>query len=636
MEKMSEVKAMYSFHFLGLTDDQAFALCELQKELPFSVAKTGIRVTVRAGEFNALEKNGGDILLTYAAPHAFFRVLAMLPRFARGEDRAWKETVDFDLLCYMADMSRNGVYHISAAKKMIRILALCGYDSLMLYTEDTYEIPEYPYFGYMRGRFTKEELKEIDAYAARFGIEVIPCIQTLAHLYGMLQWPAFGNVLDNGDIMLVGEEKTYALIEAMLKTCRECFRSSRINIGMDEAHTLGLGKYLDRNGYRPKPEIMIEHLSRVTELCKKYGYQPMMWSDMFFRMQFHGAYYIREGEIGEKVRKLVPPEVALIYWDYYSRDLRIFEHMVKCHQQFDNPVYFAGGISRWYGFAPFNALSMASAHVQMSVCTEKNVRNVIVTAWGDNGSESSQFCVLPTLLYYSEWMYGKREPAREFLDLRCREIFDLGLDDLLVLDAPNDMGSDSFGKDALVTPSKYLLYNDLFMGMMDLNLDPDTVADACRRNADRLKAHVKHERWGYIYETLYRLCDLLTEKSDCSVRIRRAYRAGDRETLRTIAEREIPLMDKKLSAFTEAFRRQWYSENKTFGFEIQEMRLGGMRERWASCADRLLGYLDGRYDRIEELEQEQLPFQKGVSETNPYVKHTRSCFFETTPAKIES
>ena len=626
---------MMSFHFLGLTEDQTFAICELREDLPFAVRETGMNVTVCAGNVNALEKRENGILLTYAKPHAFFRVLTMLPRFAEEKAQKWLENADFDMLCYMADMSRNGVYNIPAAKKMLRILALCGYDSMMLYTEDTYEIPEYPYFGYMRGRFTKDEMKEIDAYAARFGMEVIPCIQTLAHLYGILQWPAFQDVLDNGDIMLAGEEKTYELVGAMLKTCRECFRSKRINLGMDEAHMLGLGKYLDRNGYHPKPEIMLAHLSRVVAICKKYGYEPMIWSDMFFRMQFHGTYRVREGEVSEDVRRLVPPEVALVYWDYYSLDHQIFEHMVQCHQQFDNPIYFAGGISRWYGFAPFNALSMDSAKIQMSVCCEKNIRNVIVTAWGDNGSESSEFCVLPTLLYYSEWMYGKREPDSAYLDARCKEVFDLGLDDLLVLDTPNDMGGDYFKQGTLVTPCKYLLYNDLFLGLMDLNLDPKTVADACRKNVERLKAYVGHQRWGYMYETLCRLCDLLVEKSDCSVRIRRAYRTGDRETLRTIAKGEIPLMSKKLDAFIEAFRNQWYLENKTFGFEIQEMRLGGMRERWASVAERLIGYLDGKYDRIEELEQEQLPFQKGFSETNPYIKHGTTCF-ETTPAKINS
>ena len=626
---------MDRFQFSGLDEDQTFALAELRGDLLFEVAADGVPVTVRPGAVNTLEKTADGIRLTFAGPNAFFRLLPALPAFAAGTARTKNEGEAPDLLCYMADMSRNGVYNLPAAKRMIRTLALCGYNALMLYTEDTYEIPEYPYFGYQRGRFTRAEWKELDAYAARFGMEIIPCIQTLAHLTGILQWPAFRDVLDNADILLAGEEKTYRLVDAMLRVCRECFRSNRINVGMDEAHTLGLGKYLDRNGYRPKPQIMIEHLSRVVELCRKYGYEPMMWSDMFFRMQFGGAYYVREGEISEQVRDLVPPEVTLVYWDYYSLDEQIFSHMVRCHKQFHNPLCFAGGASRWYGFAPLNGLSMESAKIQMSVCTRERIRSVIVTAWGDEGSESSQFSVLPTLLYYAEWLYGKKEPDPAALDARCRETFGLGLDDLLVLDCPNDMGGDYFGKGVLVNPSKYLLYNDLLLGLMDQNMDPDTVADAFRRDRDRLETYVADPRWGYIYRTLARLCDLLVEKSDCSVRVRRAYRSGDRAALREIAEREIPLMCEKLTAFIEAFRAQWYLENKTFGFEIQELRLGGLRERWLSVKERLLGYLEGRYAAVEELEQEQLPFKPGVAEGNPYTRCGDPLFL-TTPAKKRS
>lgn len=64
-----------------------------------------------------------------------------------------------------------------------------GMNVLMLYTEDTYEVPGEPYFGSYRGRYTKAEIQEMDAYASMFGIELVPCIQTLAHLHNALKWP---------------------------------------------------------------------------------------------------------------------------------------------------------------------------------------------------------------------------------------------------------------------------------------------------------------------------------------------------------------------------------------------------------------------------------------------------------------
>ena len=59
-------------------------------------------------------------------------------------------------------------------KLMLRKMALMGMSVAMLYTEDTYEIPQQPYFGYLRGRYTQQQLRELDRYAADLGIELIP------------------------------------------------------------------------------------------------------------------------------------------------------------------------------------------------------------------------------------------------------------------------------------------------------------------------------------------------------------------------------------------------------------------------------------------------------------------------------
>ena len=135
----------------------------------------------------------------------------------------------FNSLGNMVDCSRNAVLNISSVKRFIKISALLGFNTIQLYTEDTYEIESEPYFGHLRGRYTKAELAEIDEYATGFGIEVIPCIQTLAHLTTTLRWPQMEEFTDTEDIMLVGDDKTYAFIDAMLKTCLECFRSRKIN-----------------------------------------------------------------------------------------------------------------------------------------------------------------------------------------------------------------------------------------------------------------------------------------------------------------------------------------------------------------------------------------------------------------------
>ena len=177
---------------------------------------------------------------------------------------------DFKRFGLMMDMSRNSVMNMASLKKLIPAMADMGYNFVMLYTEDTYEIPEEPYFGHFRGRYTQAELKDFVAFCEGYGMEVIPCIQTLAHLNGLMRWPRFQRICDCNDILLAEEEKTYELIDKMFKSVKECFKSDVIHVGLDEAHMLGLGKYLDRHGF-PNMEATY-HITRDGIMTINFAY----------------------------------------------------------------------------------------------------------------------------------------------------------------------------------------------------------------------------------------------------------------------------------------------------------------------------------------------------------------------------
>lgn len=169
----------------------------LQEEWNKTEQKAGdvfsdVRVTVKFHEGMELEvkRMKADVEIDCHEPAHFFRglnwVLNHLEK-AEGESEK-KEKAYFAGNGLMLDCSRNAVFTVEKVKAMIRILAKLGLNRLLLYTEDTYEVPELPYFGVYRGRYSREEIREIDEYAQIFGIELIPCIQTLAHLHNALKW----------------------------------------------------------------------------------------------------------------------------------------------------------------------------------------------------------------------------------------------------------------------------------------------------------------------------------------------------------------------------------------------------------------------------------------------------------------
>ena len=118
----------------------------------------------------------------------------------------------------MLDCSRNAVANLDSLREWIDLTAGLGFTTLMLYTEDTYELAENPYFGYLRGRYSKEDLKEVDAYAASKHMELIPCIQTLAHLRTLKRWPEYAPHFDAEDILLIDDDRVYALIDQIFST----------------------------------------------------------------------------------------------------------------------------------------------------------------------------------------------------------------------------------------------------------------------------------------------------------------------------------------------------------------------------------------------------------------------------------
>ncbi len=364
------------------------------------------------------------------------------------------------------DCSRNAVPTVEFAKKALRLYALMGYNALQLYTEDTYEIEGEPYFGYLRGRFSQEELRELDGYAGELGIELIPCIQVLAHLGSIFKFSCYQDVRDCHDILLCGEEKTYRLIEKMIATVSSCFTSRRINIGMDEAHMVGLGKYLDKNGYRNRFDILFEHLEKVCAIAEKHGMQPMMWSDMFFRLCNRGEYYLtseQKATMPENILNNLPKNISLVYWDYYHFGADVYRNMLDAHRQFNREIWFAGAAQNWGSISPSNGRSIKMNATALPECSKAGVSHIIITTWGDDGGEAAYLSVLPTLAHAASLAWG----MTDMKDIRAFFLTLTGIrfDDFMAMDAVKLMCGVLDNAEA--NPNKYLLYNDPLLGEFD-------------------------------------------------------------------------------------------------------------------------------------------------------------------------
>lgn len=420
-----------------------------------------------------------------------------------------------------------------------------------------------------------------------------------------MRHPAYEKIVDVNDILLVDEPATYDFIDKIFATLSKTFTSRNVNIGMDEAHMVGRGKYMDKHGYADRYDLLIRHLHKVSEIAEKYGFKAHMWSDMFFRLASNGDYY-DECVIPEKIKKCLPDNVDLTYWDYYHTEKSFYDQMIDKHSEFGHDVWFAGGTWTWNGFAPLFSLTVDTMKPAMQSVIEKNVQNVLITMWGDDGKECSYFSMLHGLYairQYADGNFDEQAIADGF-----EKTFGVSYADFALLDLPNR----PYGKRVQNSGSvaKTLLYTDPFMGWLDKNVSCHP-AFTYGENAVRLEQAVSRAKeYGYIFDCLSKLCRVLEIKAELGLRTRKAYRDNDRKTLKNIV-RELTILYDRLESFHQSFYVLWNKENKPQGFEIHDARIGGVMRRVLTCKQRLQAYLMNEIEKIEELEEEILYYFDG-------------------------
>ena len=245
----------------------------------------------------------------------------------------------------------------------------------------------------------------------------------------------------------------------------------------------------------------------------------------------------------------------------------------------------------------------------LDACKKHGVDSVFLTMWGDDGAECSKRSLLPSLYYLAEYARGNKD--EENIKRGFMRFSGIDFDRFMQIDSPNDiLGLDKYPKN----PSKYMLYSDYFNGFLDYTIKPEA-AKKYAEYAENLDTTAKKSRkYGYIFKTAAKLCRVLEIKYSLGYRTREAYLRGDKDTLRQLAENEYREVERRIRAFASAFSEQWMRENKPHGFDVQDMRLGGLIHRTAACRKRIIDYVNGKTDKIDELCEKILPF--GEKETS--------------------
>lgn len=560
--------------------------------------------------------------IEYRRPCDAFRALGCLLAGFCPEGGAFEQRCAFDSLGVMLDVSRNAVLRPESLESLLRSFALMGINSVQLYMEDVYALPDEPFFGYGRGAYTPDELRRIDDYGNALGIEVIPCIQTLGHLEQILQWPAYSEIADVRGVLLAEDEQTYRLIGKMLDTVSSCFRTRSVHIGMDEAHGVGQGRYRKLHGEKRPFDVLNIHLKKVTEMCVSRGLKPMMWSDMYFRLgSATNDYYDKDSRIPEEIIGEISKEVEMVYWDYYHEDASFYEEWIDRHRSLGKEPLFASGAWSWGRLWTCLDHAFRTNAAGMKAARKKNLRNAFITVWGDDGAEVHPFSILPAIQYFAELAYTA-EP-----DMACLEkLFSVACGSTFagcVLAAEIDTIPSIKGcPTSYANFGKWILWHDPVFSFLDCQI-PEELPLHYRSLAASLELLEENDPSKALQFPAL-LARTLAGKAQLHLEVKKCYRQGNVEGMRRLLSEVLAPTIQHFSDLWKRHKAAWHEWHKPFGWEVIEGRYAGTAARLESLGEIMGRWIGDPAARVPEFEGETARVRPENAYPEMYFTYKRS------------
>ncbi len=341
--------------------------------------------------------------------------------------------------------------------------------------------------------------------------------------------------------------------------------------------------------------MFIDHINRIVEIVKPYGFELMMWSDMFFHMA-GGNYKSNDIAFTENVLDNVPRGVQQVFWEYSSTDEGIFDRVIKKHYELTDRVIFAGGIHTWIGPAPAYGVTIKSTKAALTACIANRVSGVFATVW-HNGAEASLITAMYGIQLYAEMDYTGMFNEAE-AKVRFKYLCGADADDFIAMEKADHPDGLIYEKAGICNASRYLLYNDPLIGLLDKHADGvDTHCYYKALKEEFSKRGTSDGLFAEAFKLFYATINVLELKSDFGIRLKQAYKAADSTKLDALYQ-ETYEIGRRLEILRKVHRQSWMYYNKPFGFEMFDMIYGALIMRFDTVRFHLDLHREDRTYRI--------------------------------------
>jgi hexosaminidase len=278
---------------------------------------------------------------------------------------------DWPSLAYratMVDMSEGPLLRVADIKRQIDLMARWKNNQYFFYNETSIELEGMPP-GLPGSRLSKQDVRDVVAYARDRHIDVVPCLELYGHLHDLFRREEYSGLADfpHGVEFNAADPKVKTLVANWATQYMELFPSPFVHIGFDETWQL---QQATTNGAGAPASVFLEQLKNVSGLFTAQDKTVMIWADIVVKFP--------------DIARLLPKGIIAIAWYYDPRPDPEYKHWLGALVENHVPHMVAPGVNGWSEIAPDYYLTFENIDTFLAAGRKSGAFGSVNTIWSDD------------------------------------------------------------------------------------------------------------------------------------------------------------------------------------------------------------------------------------------------------------
>ena len=297
------------------------------------------------------------------------------------------------------DVSRGPLPTMRYFEERIRTIAAFKMNGYSPYMEHAFVDPHDPLPAPLDG-IRPAQLAELNAYAKRYHVTLVPEQQTFAHMHNTLAVELYAGAaeLPHGFLLSPSSpQSSQYLSRIILDELALIPHPQFFHIGSDETSSLGDGQSRDLVAQRGRARVYADHINAMNALIAPSGARIMLWDDGI--------------QSDPSIMAMIPKRAVIINWHYGAEKTFLPYIRRLAGGGFEQMV--APGANNWNEIYPDLHSAIQNENVFITEGKAEHVLGLFQTVWHDDGEtlyESTWYPVIYAAA--SAWESAPVAPAR--------------------------------------------------------------------------------------------------------------------------------------------------------------------------------------------------------------------------------